>query len=47
MTSTISRIGGMIRYIGRGLKSGIVMSTMILVVLAAGVWFAGPAFKYL
>jgi len=47
VTSMISRIGSLARFIGRGLGSGIVMSTIILVVLVAMIWFLGPAFKYL
>jgi len=47
ITSVISRAGSVIGYISRGLRSGIVMSTVILVVLAGMIWFYGPAFRYL
>lgn len=46
VTSALSRLTGFIRIIGRGFKSGLFVSTLILIVLALIVWFYGPAFQY-
>lgn len=46
-TSVINRIQYGIRTIGRGLKSGFFLSTVLLILLCVIIWYWGPAFKYL
>ncbi|MHC5308063.1 type VI secretion system membrane subunit TssM [Bartonella sp. LJL80] len=47
VTSVLSRITGFTRMIGRGLKSGLFVSTILLIVLSCLIWFYGPQFQYL
>lgn len=42
-----SQISSLIRYILPGFRSGVFLSTSVLIILALAIWFVGPDFRYM